>query len=126
MEVINKKHNAISVNKSTGVKSFIKFHTERHIYFSITAVKELGLQPGLFMHVVNDDDKWFVYFNDDPDGFQLFQRPGYNTVDIFNMSLINLFIKRTSHNIPCKFQLQETNIKYSGHRLVELIHNKPL
>lgn len=125
MEIINKKHKDITTNKSTCIKNFIKFHNDKQIYFSITAVRELGLSEGLFMHVVNDGDQWFIYFNTDPDGFALSQQQGKNTVDVFNMALIKLFLKRTSHSLPCKFGLQETANKKDGCRLIEILHHKP-
>lgn len=126
MEVINKKHREITVNKTTGIKNFIKFHNDKQICFSITAAREFGLSPGLYMHVVNDGDKWFVYFNDDQDGFALSQQPNRNTVDIFNMALIKLFMKRTSHALPCKFPLRLTGTKKDGYHLIEIMHNRSI
>ena len=123
MEIINKKHKEITVNKTVGGKTFIKFHNEKQIYFSITAVRELGLGPGLFLHVVNDENKWFFYVNNDNDGFPLTQQSDRNTLDIFNQALIHLFIKRTNHSLPCKFPLRITGHKKDGHHLIEILHN---
>lgn len=114
------------MNRNMFIKNFIKFHTDKQISFSITAAREFGLSPGLYMHVVNDEDKWFVYFNDDPDGFALSKQPKRNTVDVFNMALINLFIKRTNHSIPCKFPLRLTGNKKDGYNLIEIMHHKVL
>lgn len=126
MEIINKKHKDITVNKSLNGKTFIKFHNEKQIYFSITAVKELGLGPGLFLHAVNDENRWFFYVNNDNDGFQLTQQSDRNTIDIFNQALIQLFLKRTNHRLPCKFPLKLTGNKQDGHHLIEIMHNHPI
>ena len=123
MEIINKKHKEITVNKTVGNRIFIKFCNEKQISFSLSACREYGLSEDLFLHIVNDENKWFFYVNNDPDGFKLHQQPKRTTLDIYNQALVHLFIKRTQHTLPCKFPLSLTGNKQDGHHLIEIHHN---
>ena len=126
MEIINKSHEEIKSNKREKLGVYLGIRNNKEINISAGATMEYGLAPGLFMHVVNDEDKWFIYFDNDCDGFLLNERKGKNAVFVFDASLIRLFCKRTHHQIPCKFQLKLTGAKQNGHHLIEILHHTPL
>lgn len=121
MEVINKNHEEITKNKKVLNKAAIGFLNDRIITLSAGAARAFGLSDGLHMHIINDEEKWLVYFNDDPDGFKIEQVPNRTNFKVFNRSLVHLFLKRTKNIAPCKFLLKETQRKHSGYGLIEII-----
>lgn len=96
------------------------------MFFSAGACREFGIQPGLFLHFVNDGDKWYFYCNDDKDGWALLGKEGKTSARIANASLIQLFLKRTGRAIPCKYRLMLTGSKMKGCALIEIMLNQPL
>jgi hypothetical protein len=116
IEVINKNHEAITTRRKTKIKSFIKFHNDKEIIFSQTAIRELGLAAGMYVHFVNEDSDWLFYVNDDPDGFEIKKARGNSSgrLSIYNMSLIILFCNRTRSELPCAYPLRETRKKHEG------------
>jgi hypothetical protein len=126
VEIIDKTHEAITVNKTINTELFIKFHNDREIYFSIRACKLLGLTPELTVHFINDGDEWLFYVDDDPDGFKLTSQPKKNTLSIFNQALTTLFLKRTRCSLPCKFPLKVTNSRFKGKPIIRIEINKPI
>lgn len=126
MEVIDKTHTDIIANRRIELGINICIRNSKEIYISSGATLEYGLSEGLFMHVVNDAEKWYLYFDNDPDGFLLNQRKGKSAVCVFDASLIYLFCKRTHHKYPCKFQLKLIGAKKNGSHLIEILHHTPL
>lgn len=134
MEIIDKKHDAITVNKTVNQSSFIKFHTDKEIFFTGMAAKKYGLKSGLYVHFVNDDDQWLFYVDDNPDGFELspkavgnrYEKSRIKTMAIYNQALIRLFLKRTRCSLPCKFPLKVTESRYNGKQLLKIEINKPI
>lgn len=126
MEVINKKHDEILVNKRVVLEAFMNVLDKKHFYFSAGASRKFGLKAGLNVHFLNDERVWMFYCNNDEDGFDLIERKNKNAVLICNAALIHLFLKQTSCTIPCKFGLRSTNAKHQGNHLIKIETNKPL
>jgi hypothetical protein len=124
MEIINKKHDLITSRIKTNVQSFIKISSKKEIRFSITAIRELGLSEGLFIHFINDGDGWSFYVNTDPDGFELKYGRSPNALSIFNMALIILFCKRTFSDIPCAYPLYPSKRRHEGKYVIIDIDTK--
>lgn len=125
MEIINKRHEDLRLSRRTESMPYINFNTDKQILFSVHAVRLLGLQPGLFIHFVNDDDLWYFYINDDKDGFEIFAREGKTNTFLYNAHLVVLFLKRTGCRLRSKFFLEKTEVRYKGYQLIR-IHTNPL
>lgn len=124
METINKRHDEITSNQRIDLAAYFKLESEKAVYFSAGAANEFGLIPGLFIHFVNDGDKWFFYCNDDKDGFKLISRPGKNSTLICDASLVKLISKRTKVSIGAKFLITDTKSVLKGTGLLEINFNK--
>lgn len=66
MNLINRNTFKAKLNPAS-----LKIKSEDYIYFNKSAVDELGLQAGKFLHFVNDGTLWYFHINEDPDGFCL-------------------------------------------------------
>lgn len=130
MEIIDKTHVDITRRTRHNYEKYIKFVNSKEIYISAGAAIEYGLSDGLYLHLIHDDDRWYIYFDTNEDGFALKTRRGdkqhIRSIDIFNTALVRVFISRTSHNIPCKFELKLLESKHNGNHLIEIMHHKPL
>ena len=126
MEIIDKSHKEIKVGRRLEYAIYFRVVNDLEIYISTGACEAYGLSYGLYAHFVNDEDRWYVYFDSDPDGFQLLERTGKSACRIRSKSLVALFIKRTHHDIPCKFQMKLTEAKQNGNHLIEILHHTPL
>lgn len=126
MEIINKKHEEITINRMINLKSYIRFQDKIRLYISAGACKEFGITKDLKLNLINDDNEWLIYFDNSNDGFELFSRKNRGDLNTNNASLIHLFINRTKCGLPCKFPLQLTKSKYEGHHLIKIEINKPL
>ena len=126
MEIINRLHEDIFANQRVALEAYFKVETTKNILLSAGASLKYGLIPGLYIHFVNDENKWYFYCNGDNDGFRLLNRPNKNSVIICNSHLVTLFLKRTSCQIPCKFPLRLTKAKKDGCSLIEIQTNKPI
>lgn len=126
MEIINKRHEDIYRNERVELDAYVKFVNSKEIYFSAGCARKFGLQAGLFMHVINDEDTWLLYFNDDEDGFKLVTRDGKRSTVVMNSFLVTLFIKRSGRQLPCKYPLQLTSAKKDGNHLLQIMTDKPM
>jgi hypothetical protein len=127
MEIINKRHEQIFKNERVELASYIRFdESGDKIYFSAGAAREFGLQPGLTAHFINDENHWLFYCDDDKDGFKLFGRKNKKAIEIFNASLVNLFVKRNRVHLPSKYPLKLSNAKLDGKQLIEINLNKQM
>ena len=124
METINKRHDAITSNQRVDLASYFKLESDKAVYFSAGAGFEFGLIPGLYIHFMNDGDKWFFYCNDDTDGFKLIARPGKNSVLVVSASLVKLIQKRTCCSIGSKFLVTRTNSVLKGQHIIEINFNR--
>lgn len=120
LEIINRRHEEIFANRRTHALAYINFVNSKNILFSVKAVRSFGIYEGMFAHFVNDGDRWFVYFNDDADGFPIVARKNKTNLYICSMHLIKLFAKRAGRKFPCKCILKLTGAKSKGRELIEL------
>ena len=126
MEIINRKHEEVTFKERVVLSSWISIMDHKQITISSGACREFGIQPNLFIHFINDGDRWYFYCNSDKDGWPLLNVSGKNSVRIANSALIHLFLKRTGRRVPCKYHLQLTGSKKDGNALIEIMLNKPL
>ena len=124
MEIINKRHEKITSNQRIDLAAYFKIESDKAVYFSAGAATEFGLSGGLYLHFVNDGDRWFFYCNSDKDGFKLISRPGKKATLICDASLVRLIKNRTKCSISTKFLITETNNKLEGQGLLEINFNK--
>lgn len=125
MEIINKSHKKITSNTRIDLASYIRID-KKTIYFSAGAVMEFGLQKGLSVNFINDDDQWLFYCDTNEDGFKLIERLNKKALLICDASLVNLFVKRTRMSLPCKFLLKELKSRLNGIPLVKIEILNPL
>lgn len=123
MEVINKKHKDILHNVRVELACYMKVDT-RNLYFSAGCNFELGIISGLFMHFVNDGDRWLFYLNDDQDGFAISAKKGKSSCSVNNASLCALFLKRTKCSLGNKFPIVISEQKIKDCPLYEILINK--
>lgn len=126
MEIINKQHEDITTNQRVHLAAYFKVRDLKSIYFSAGAAKKFGLSGGLYVHFMNDGDRWYFYCNSESDGFQLITNSHKNSVLICDASLVNLFLKRTRTSLGCKFLIQLTPNKLKGSPVMEICLNKPI
>lgn len=121
MEIINKKHEDIIANRRTNALAYLNFLQDgKGILFSTKAVVSFGICAGMFAHFINDDDRWYVIFNTDKDGFEIFEKKTKRNLFVHNSHLVNLFLKRTKRSLPCKCVLKIADAKIKGCQLIEL------
>lgn len=125
MEIINKLHDEIFLNKRIKLAAYLKIPDKNYIYLSSFFVTRFGVNKDLFAHISNDEDKWFIYFNTDSNGFKLVGRGSKKALLITNSALVTLFINRTKCSIGCKFHVRPTNNKIEDSQLIEILINKP-
>jgi hypothetical protein len=126
MEIVNKQHEEIVVRKMAPDKEFIKIHNSSEIYFSKGAIVKFGLDGGLYIHFMVDENMWAMFISDDISGFALSKRDKRATISIFNKSLIKLVTERFKIGIPSKFPLKLLPSKIKGHQVIEIQLNKPI
>lgn len=123
MEVINKKHKDILHNVRVGLTCYMKVDT-RNLYFSAGCNIELGIISGLFMHFINDGDRWLFYVNDDTDGFATTSVKNKSSCLVNNASLCAMFLKRTKSDIGNKFPIVISEKKINNSPIYEILIDK--
>ena len=125
MEVINKLHKDIVVTKKFKLSAYIKVASLKYFYLSSFFVTRFGINPTQYVHLVNANDNWYLYFNDDINGFKLVRRSNKNGLLITNVALVKLFLSRTKCGVGSKFHIQPTKNKIGESELIEILINKP-
>lgn len=125
LEIINKKHKYITVNTRVELANYIRVEL-KEFYFSAGCNVNLGIVPGLFMHFINDEDRWLFYVNQDKDGFPLLERKSKKSLLITNSSLSVLFFRRTRCSVSAKFPIKLTEAKMKDCPVYEIMLNKPI
>jgi len=123
MEVINKRHDKILVNTRINLAAYMRIE-EKMMYFSAACNVHLGLTGGLYMHFINDDDRWLFYVNSDKDGFETIHRHPKLSFLVANTHLCNLFLKRTRCSLKNKFPIEKTEAKMKDAPIYEIMINK--
>lgn len=132
MEVINRKHKAISPKPRVSPDPYVRIEGGKALYFSAAAGKHFGMVEGLYVHFHNDGDRWYFYCDNDVDGFKLCPRNAGdsgvsdNATLIRDRSLVSLIIKRRGCSIGGKYPIAETGSKHKGNPLLEILFNKPI
>lgn len=128
MELVNLKHEEISVNKKIQKGVYFKLHNERECYFSPGAVRAFGLSENLYFHFFNDDRLWYFFVSaDDKDGFKAFRKTdGSSFLSIYNKSLVTLFKQRSGCSVPSKYPLRLVDAKVKGCQLILIDVDKPM
>lgn len=125
METINKLHKEITSNQRLDLAAYFKISNDRTIYFSAKAADDFGLFPGLYMHFMNDEDRWYFYCNNEEDGFKIIERLEKNSVIICSKSLVHLIIKRMNISIGTRFPIELTANKLKADHMMEINFRKP-
>ena len=123
MEIINKQHDEITFNQRVELAEYLRVE-RKEFYFSAACNLNLGIIAGLFMHFINDDDRWLFYLNDETDGFPTLVRPNKNSCIITNASLCSLFLRRTRCGSGTKFPIKMTEAKINNNPIYEILINK--
>ena len=123
MEIINKQHEDITFNQRVELAEYLRVE-KKEFYFSAACNLNLGIIPGLFMHFINDDDRWLFYLNSEDDGFKTIARSGKNSALVVNVSLCSLFLRRTRCGAGTKFPIKKTEAKINNNPIYEILINK--
>jgi hypothetical protein len=123
MEVINRLHKDIEHNVRVALANYMRVE-KKEIYFSAGCNFSLGIMSGLFIHFINDDDRWLFYANGENDGFPTVARKGKNSSLIVSASLCSLFLKRTMCSPSTKFPIVMTKSKMKDSPIYEILINK--
>lgn len=125
MELINKKHPEIVEGKIGKHACYMSIHHDR-IYFTQIAAIRFGLQPGKYLHFINDGRCWQVLQNDDPDGFELMPDRKKNCKAVFlcNRPLIRKFMRSTGFKDGTRLYLLKTDAHHNGASIIEIVTNK--
>lgn len=127
MEIINKRHEDLRLSRRTTSMPYMRIANAKEIMFSVYATRWLGLEKGLYVHFINDDNDWFFFVNDDADGFEIQFRPAKNHSFLFNTHLVKLFLNRTNRNIGDNFFLEKTNrAKIKGCEIIKICTENPI
>lgn len=124
MEIINKVHEKILSNVRVDLSDYLRVE-EKVMYFSAGCNLHLGIISGLYMHFINDDDRWLFYLNSENDGFATIPHKGKNCTLVMNKSLSELFRKRTNTSINSKFPIRMTKAKQNDAPIYEIDLTKP-
>lgn len=123
MEIINRTHKDITQNTRVTLSDYLRVE-KKEFYFSSGCNIHLGIIPGMFMHFINDDDRWLFYLNMDNDGFETLERKGKNSCLVINSSLSNLFFNRTRCSQGIKFPIIKTSAMINKCPVYEILINK--
>lgn len=127
MELINKKHKDITSNSRVDLVDYVR-PDKKEFYFSAGCNVHLGIIPGLYVHFINDGDRWLFYLNTDTDGFLLLARQTAKAQKkspiIVNLSLLKLFLKRTNCSAGSKFPVRQTQQKIKDCVVYEIFINE--
>lgn len=125
MEVINRLHKGIKQNQRLTLSNNVR--VERKMFkFSAGCGLELGIVGGLYMHFINDDDKWLFYINSEKDGFPITSVHNKNATMVTNSSLCQMFFKKTRCSENCKFPVRITDAKVKDAPVYEILINQPI
>lgn len=119
MEIINKNHDDITFNQRVELAEYLRVE-KKEFYFSAACNINLGIIPDLYMHFINDDDRWLFYLNNEDDGFKTLRRLGKNSTLVINASLCSLFLRRTKCGTGTKFPIVKTESKIKNAPIYEI------
>jgi hypothetical protein len=124
MNLINRKHPEILEIKQRS-DCFLSI-TDLRLWFSSTAATRFNLEPGKYLHFLNDGKSWSFFQNDDPDGFFI-QKNGRATsqaVVVTCKPLIRMMLKSTGYKSGTRFYILKSNATHDGHPVMEIVTNK--
>lgn len=101
----------------------------RIVSFTASAVRQLGIKDGQYVHFLNDGREWSFIVNEDPDGFKL-QKEGREDrqgLRLFNAALCNLFKKTLQLGEDGgRYYLHQTERIFKDCKVIEILTAKPI
>jgi hypothetical protein len=130
MELINRANADVIAQKQTNHLAMLTIRNDRVIYLTYAAVSKFGLTAGNFIHIFNDQGRWYFFTNSNPTGFPMYrarteeEKRGFN---VFSTALIRMMLAKIPHaQIKHSFKITETNREYEGDKVFEILVDKPI
>jgi hypothetical protein len=111
MNVINKKSTEVIGLSGYNQRNTYITVEDKRIFFTKAVMLMCDIQPGIFIHFLNDGSEWAFYCNDDPDGFRLTGLGSKSGLHLSSVGLVTMLRKSTGYNSKGfkKFYVEKTN-----------------